>query len=115
MSKYVQIDIRLVASYGPGGLKGALPNLYDLLKNYRYELVIEKEPSPYEMVEVLIRLRNDPNVPRSAKEPIVSGIDELVKVRDEARELLLSRRLNELDRVLYTLEDRIAELDSRLG
>ncbi len=115
MSKHVQIEIRLAASYGQGGLKGALPNLYNLLENYRYDLVIEKEPSLYEMVEVLVRIGNDPNVPQTAKRPITARIGEFLRVRDEARELLLSRRLNELDRLLYKLEDLFADLEVNLA
>ncbi len=115
MSKYVQIDIRVLPAYGAGGLKGAFPNLHSILKNFSYDLVIEREPSLYEMVEVLVRIRNDPNVSESAKRPIVGAIDQIVKVRDEARELLLARRLDELDRRLFRLEDLFADLEYKLG
>ncbi len=115
MSKYIQIDIRVLAAYGPGGLKSAFPNLYDLLSTCRYDLVVEKEPSLYDMVDVLVRIRNDPNVPEVAKKPVAESASEFVKVRDEARELLLSRRLNDLDRLLYRLEDLFEELERKLG
>lgn len=54
MSKYTQIDIKLVASYGGEGLRGAFPNLRNLLNNYGYDLVVAREPSLYDMVEVLV-------------------------------------------------------------
>jgi hypothetical protein len=115
LSKYIQIDIRLLAAFGTGGFKSAFPNLHNLLSTYRYDLVIEREPSLYDMVEVLVRIRNDPNISVDAKEPVTQSVNEFVKVRDEARELLLSRRLNELDRLLYRLEDLFAELERKLG
>jgi len=115
LSKYIQIDIRLVASYGGDGFRGALPNLYKLLKNYTYDHVISDEPSIYDMVEVLVRIRNDPHVPERAKRPIIDGLSGFLKVRDEARELLLARRLNELDPILYRLEDLFEDLDDKLA
>jgi hypothetical protein len=110
MSKYMQIDIRLFPAYGEGGLKKAFPDLFKLLSDSGYYLVIEKEPSLYEMVEVMIRIRNDPHVREDSKQPIIRILDELIKVRDLARESLLARRLNELDRFLYRLEDLFGEL-----
>jgi uncharacterized protein YpiB (UPF0302 family) len=100
MSKYMQIDIRLLAAYGEGGLKRAFPNLFKLLSDSGYDLLIEKEPSLYEMVEVMIRIKNDPHVREDSKKPLVRKLDELIKARDQARESLLARRLNELDRFL---------------
>jgi hypothetical protein len=105
MSKYTQIDIRLLPAYGQGGLKEALPNLFKLLSDSGYDLVIEKEPSLYEMVEVMIRIKNDPHVRGDSKKPRVRKLDELIKVRNQARESFLALRLNELDRFLYRLED----------
>jgi len=110
MSKYMQIDVRLLPAYGQGGLKEALPNLFKLLSDSGYDLVIEKEPSLYEMVEVMIRIKNDPHVRGDSKKPIIRKLDELIKVRDLARESLLARRLNELDRLLYRLEDLFGDL-----
>jgi hypothetical protein len=115
LSKYIQIEVKFLAVYGPGGLKAAFPNLYNLLNAGRYDLVIEKEPSLYEMVDVLVRVGNDPHVAEVDKKPVREALGELVKVRDQARELLLSRRLSELDRLLYRLEDLFGELERRLG
>jgi len=110
MSKYMQIDIRLLPVYGAGGLGKAFPHVFDLLEDSGYHLVIEKEPSLYEMVEVMIRIKNDPHVHEGAKKAITAKLDELIKMRDEAREALLARRLNELDRLLYRLEDLFGDL-----
>jgi hypothetical protein len=114
LSKYQQIDIRLLPIYGSGGLRGAFPNFYKLLDDSGYTLVIQKEPSLYEMVDVLVRIGNDPHVPGAAKGAITERVGEFTKLRDEARELLLSRRLNELDRVLFRLEDMFGDLENRL-
>ena len=110
MSKYIQIDVRLLAAYGEGGLKRAFPDLYRLLDEGGYNLVIEREPSLYEMVEVMIRMNNDPNVGREAKKRIAKKLEEMKQVRDRAREALLSGRLSELDGLLYKLEDLFGEL-----
>ena len=67
------------------------------------------------MVEVMIRIKNDPHVREESKKPIIGRLGELVTVRDQARELLLARRLNELDRLLYRLEDLFDELEGNLG
>ena len=110
MSKYMQIDVRLLPAYGEGGLKKAFPGLFKLLSDSGYDLVIEKEPSLYEMVEVMIRIKNDPHVSEDSKKPMIRKLNELIKVRDQARESLLARRLNELDRLLYRLEDLFGDL-----
>jgi len=114
MSKYMQIDIRLLPVYGTGGLPDQFPRLAKLLKGARYVRVLEEEPSLYHMVDVLIRIKNDPAVAVNAKRAVVRMIDQFVKVRDEAREHLLARRLNELDRALYRLEDLFQDLEREL-
>ncbi|MCE5336569.1 MAG: hypothetical protein LLG06_18485 [Desulfobacteraceae bacterium] len=115
MSRFVQIDIRLLPIYGQGGLKNAFPQIFAMLDECGYDLVIKKEPSLYEMVDVLVRIGNDPHASKRARQTIALRLRDLEKLRDEARELLLSRRLNELDRVLYGLEDLFSELDGALG
>ena len=110
MSKYTQIDIRLLPVYGDDGLEKAFPHLFRLLSDSGYDVVIEREPSLYEMVEVMIRIKNDPQVREGSKKTIIGKLDELIKVRDQAREALLARRLNELDRLLYRLEDLFGDL-----
>lgn len=115
MSKYMEIEIKLVPAYGSGGLTGRFPNLVKLLKNHGYDRVVEKEPSLYELVDVLTRIRNDPAIDQSAKRAILNMHDSIQKVRDEAREHLLGRRLNELDQSLYRLEDLFNDLEQEFG
>ena len=110
MSKYTQIDVRLLAAYGEGGLRQSFPDLYRLLDEGGYSLAIEREPSLYEMVEVMIRMNNDPHVRRESKEKILKNLDEMKRVRDRVRESLLAGRLSELDGLLYRLEDLFSDL-----
>jgi hypothetical protein len=115
MSKFMQIDVRLLPAYGANGMKGSFPHLFEFLTYNGYDLVVANEPSLYEMVEVMIRIKNDPHVREESKKPIIGKLGELVTVRNQARELLLARRLNELDRLLYRLEDLFDELEGNLG
>ena len=110
MSKYMQIDVRLLPIYGEGGLKTAFPELFRLLDAGGYNLVIDREPSLYEMVEVMSRMHNDPHVQGESKKRITEKLDAMIKVRDQAREALLAGRLSELDRLLYGLEDLFSDL-----
>ncbi|MHC1724953.1 MAG: hypothetical protein AB9866_02825 [Syntrophobacteraceae bacterium] len=115
MSAYMQIDVRVLPVFGAGGLKSAFPHLFKLLKDFRYDLVIQKEPSLYDIVEVLQRIKNDPQVPVNSKRPIIEKLDGFLRLRDQARELLLARSLNDLDRVLYKLEDLYEQLERDLS
>ena len=115
MSEYVEIEVRLKAVYGSGGLKGSFPGLARFLEAFRYTRVLDEEPSLYHLVDVLTRLRKDPAISEGAKRAIVRMEPAFTKIRDEARELLLSRRLGELDKLLYKLEDLFKDLDRELG
>ena len=116
MSRWMQIDIRLLPVYGPGGLRKVFPKIAAFLKECGYERSLEQEPSLYHLVEVLERVRKDPNVPSPEKGDLeAAGFDRLVAVRDEARLHLLARRLNELDRSLYVLEDLFQDLERDLN
>ncbi|NSW87154.1 MAG: hypothetical protein HPY84_12620 [Syntrophobacteraceae bacterium] len=114
MSEFIEIEIRLVPVYGSGGLRSKFPALVDLLEEYGYTLVLDREPTLYHLVDVLVRIRNDPAVPDRRKGAVTRLADRFVRIRDEAREHLLGRRLNELDKTLYTLEDLFRELDREL-
>lgn len=115
MSAYMQIDIRVLPVFGTGGLKGAFPHLFKILNDFRYDVVLKKEPSLYELVEVLVRIANDPQIPMSTKKPVVQRLNSFLRARDEARELLLARRLDDLDRLLYNLEDLYDQLEQDLA
>ncbi|MCE5244056.1 MAG: hypothetical protein ABFD98_13320 [Syntrophobacteraceae bacterium] len=115
MSRYMEIEIRLKAIYGTGGMKAAFPGIARFLESYRYHRVLDEEPSLYYLVDVLTRLKNDPGVPEHAKRPIARMEPAIMSLRNEAREALLSRRLNDLDKLLYRLEDLFEDLDRELG
>jgi len=115
MSRFLQIDIRLLAAYGSGGLKAQFPNLTQFLARSGYHRLLEEEPSVYHLVDGLIRIQNDPHVAAREKKPLEALLDRIRKTRDEARELLLARRLSELDQVLYRLEDLFLDLERDLG
>jgi len=114
MSRWMQIDIRLLPVYGPGGLRKVFPKIAAFLKERGYERSLEQEPSLYHLVEVLERVHKDPHVPSPEKRALEAGFDCLVAVRDEARLHLLARRLNELERSLYLLEDLFQDLERDL-
>ena len=114
MSKFMEIEIKLVPIYGSAGLEGRYPNLANFLKEWGYERIIADRPSLYHLVDVLTRVRNDPAIPGHAKTPINRLHDKIQKVHDEAREHLLSRHLNELDQTLYRLEDLYDDLEKEL-
>lgn len=115
MSKFIQIDIRLIPEYGSRGLAGPFPRLAKFLKEHGYVRVLEEEPDLYHMAEVLVRIRNDPAVPEGDKKPVTDMLEKIQNVQREAREHLLGRRLNELDQSLYKLEDLFQDLEKDLG
>jgi len=115
MSRFLQIDIRLLAAYGSGGFRAQFPHLTQFLARSGYHRLIEQEPSVYHLVDGLIRIQNDPQVAAREKKPLEALLDLIRKTRDEARELLLARRLSELDQVLYRLEDLFLDLERDLG
>lgn len=111
MSKFIEIEIKLLPIYGSSGFAGRFPKLASFLREYGYERVVDEAPNLYHLVEVLTRLRNDPAIPDHAKKPILLLHDKIQTVRDEARENLLARHLNELDKNLYRLEDLYEDLE----
>ncbi len=115
MSQWMQIDIRLRPAYGATGLAGHLPNLASLLKRCGYSRVLEEEPTLYHLVDTLVGLRNDPHVAASDKRALEHLLETVREVRERAREQLLARRLNELDKTLYQLEDLFQDLDRELN
>lgn len=115
MSKFMQIAVRLESTYGAGGFRKAFPNMTGLLRDIGYTLTLEQEPTLFHMVDVLVRIRNDPAPPENVKKPILQMLDRLTALRDQAREDLLGRRLNDLDQKLYRIEDLFMDLERELG
>jgi len=53
-------------------------------------------------------------VPSGIKEKIDPYVTKMKALKKTAGELLLSRKLNELDRFLYQIEDQFLDLESSL-
>ena len=113
MSKYMQIDIKLLPFYEKR-FKTHFPKLAKLLQTLSYAEPAEKEMSLYAIVDVLQRALRDPKTPQDAKSKVEPHVRKLLPLRDEARELLLGRRLNALDQVLYRIEDEFEDLEHGL-
>ena len=113
MSKYMQIDIRLRPFYEKPLIK-EFPKVSKLMSNMDYKEPLEKEPSLYELVDSLASMSRDTMVPSDIKEKISPYVSKMKLLKEKARELLLSRKLNELDRCLYQIEDQFLDLESSL-
>lgn len=114
MSRYMQIDVRLLPFFGSDGFGKAFPNLVKFLRNNNRGRLVEDEPSLYHLVEALEGVTNDPAVPDRSKQAFEKTFGPIKAIRDEAREHLLAFRLKELDRCLYRLEDAFEELEKEL-
>jgi len=114
MSRYMEIEIRLAPAYGSKGMGGDFPRLERLLREWGYLRAVEEPFSLYHLVDVLLRVERDPAVPDGEKGGVKGVAGRLRKARDQAREHLLARRLDDLDRTLYALEDLFGELEEEL-
>jgi hypothetical protein len=79
-----------------------------------YKEPLEKEPSLYVLVDSLTSMSRDTMVPSEIKEKINPYATKMKALKKMAEELLLSRKLNELDRFLYQIEDQFLDLESSL-
>jgi hypothetical protein len=109
----MQIDIRLLPFYAKG-FKTHFPRLAGVLERERYLATGENEPSLYFLVDLLQRMEVDPAVPSPVKAAMNPFLGRLSALKDKAREALLERRLNDLDRLLYLLEDEFENLETSL-
>jgi len=110
----MQIDVKVVPVYGSGGLRHAFPNLASWLKACGRDRLLREEPPLYQLVEGLERLATDPAVPAATKAGLMRLLPRFSRIRDEAREHLLSYRLKDLDACLYRLEDLFQDLEKEL-
>jgi hypothetical protein len=113
MSQYMQIDIRLLPFYEKG-LKTHFPRLAAVLEREKYLPPGQNEPSLYSLVDLLQRMDVDPAVMSPVKEAVRPFLERLTTLKEKAREALLARSLNELDRLLYQLEDEFENLEASL-
>ncbi len=113
MSKYMQVDIRIIPFYEKRFEK-RFPNMANLLKRNSHKDIVEKETSFYEMADYLETITDNPNTPSDVRDQLGPYAEKIIKLKEIAREHLLSRRLNELDQVLYQMEDQFADLEDVL-
>ena len=113
MSKYMQIDIKLRPFYEKPLVK-MFPKISKLMSSMDYKEPLEKEPPLYVLVDSLVSLSRDAMVPSDIKDKINPYVTKMMELKEKAREVLLSRKLNELDRLLYQIEDQFLDLESSL-
>jgi hypothetical protein len=109
----MQIDIKLVPFY-ERGFEAHFPKLAKLFHSLDYAEPFEKETSLYVLVDSLQRMSRDPKIPSNIKQKTAPFLEKLRPLKEKARELLLSRHLNELDRLLYQMEDEFEDLEKSL-
>ncbi len=110
MSKYMQIDIKIIPFYKENFSK-TFPRLYEWLRKIGYANYVCEDKSLYEIVDILEDIIKDPKVAKESREKLSSFYRKAMTIKKEAREMLLSRNLNELDKLLYKLEDVFSDLD----
>jgi hypothetical protein len=113
MSKYMQIDIRLIPYYEKGFVK-QFPRIAHLLDERSYRTPLDKEVSLYAIVDYLVDITHEPAVPSGIKSNIAPYVKKLSALKATAREQLLSRKLDELDQCLYEIEDQFEDLEKSL-
>lgn len=113
MSKYMQIDIRLIPFY-ERRFKNQFPNIAHLLTQMSYAELVEKEASLYEMADVLETIAENPDTPSDIRDAVSPYAERIMGLKEVARDHLLARRLNDLDQELYRMEDLFEDLERAL-
>ena len=113
MSRHMQIEIKIIPFY-ERGFQNQFPRLAKMLLGLSYDDPIEKEVPLYNLIDILRRMSRDPKVPLNVKEKIHPSLQILLPLKEKARNHLLARRLNELDQVLYQIEDAFEDLEKGL-
>jgi hypothetical protein len=113
MSRFMQIDIRLMPFYEKPFQK-AFPGLARLLAEYEYNTPIEKDVALYHLIDYLDDMFHEPRIPRDVKDKLQERVRRLTRLKATAREQLLGRHLNDLDKTLYLIEDEFVELEKSL-
>ena len=113
MSRYMQIDIRILPFY-ERRFVDRFPNIAELLQRADYSGPLKEEVSLYRLVDFLEGMSRDPKVNSALKEKIRPYVQRVLDLKSLARDHLLSRRLNELDQVLYRIEDQFEDLEESL-
>ena len=113
MSRFMQIDIRLIPFFETPFEK-CFPNLASFLRQRGYHELVEKEPALYHLIDTLVTIAESPNTPPEGKRILRPYVERLEPLKEQAREHLLARHLNELDQLLYQIEDVFEELEGAL-
>lgn len=113
MSKYMQIDVRLIPFYEKGFTEH-FQGIASLLKESGYQKYIDDDASIYLLVDCLMDLTSKPGVSSYIKKRIAPYVVRMSDVKAAAREKLLSRKLEELDQCLYQLEDQFEDLEKNI-
>lgn len=113
MGKFMQVDIRVIPIY-ERSLVEQFPRITDLLKQMSYTEPVEKEVSLYALVDYMVSLENNPETPDDIKRKIKPYVQKMLSSKRIAREQLLSKKLNELDKSLYLIEDQFEDLEGAL-
>jgi hypothetical protein len=109
----MQIDIRIIPFYEKT-FEARFPRIYELLGKTSHKDLIKRELSLYELVEYIVSISRDPETPSGIKDKIKPFAEDVLSLKESAREHLLARRLNELDQVLYSIEDHFEDFEQAL-
>ncbi|MCG6882049.1 MAG: hypothetical protein LJE96_23255 [Deltaproteobacteria bacterium] len=110
MSQFMQIDIRVIPFFETPFEK-RFPHLVELFRRLSFGEVLKKDPSFYELIDTLVTIVDHPETPSEIKDLVGPYVIELGKLKDQAREYLLARRLDDLDQTLYRIEDQFEDLE----
>ncbi len=113
MSRHMQIDIRLIPFYEKS-FKRLFPKISKLLLKHEYVTPLEQDVSLYELVDIFMDMMHAQSITTEEKELLSPFVSRLEHLKEAAREELLSRRLNELDKSLYRIEDEFEKLEKNL-
>jgi len=113
MSKFMQVDIRVIPIYEKS-MAEQFPRITDLLKKMSYTEPVQKEVPLYALVDYMVSVENNPETPDDIKRKIKPYVQKMLSSKRIAREQLLSKKLNELDKSLYLIEDQFEDLEGVL-
>lgn len=110
----MQIDIRLIPFYEKPFVE-LFPGTAGMLHQVGRPELAERDISLYDLIDDVADIHEDPNVVENIRSRLGVHVERLVSLKARAREHLLARRLNELDQVLYLIEDAFEDLEEVLA
>ena len=113
MSQFMQIDIRVIPFFEVPFEK-RFPHMVEFFRRLSYGEVLKKEPSFYALIDTMATISDHPDTPLELKDLINPYVDKLKNLKEQARDHLLARRLDELDQILYRIEDQFEDLEGAL-